>query len=181
MTDSFTSRAAGQKLASNGPYKGTVVSNVDPLKMNRLLVQVPDVLGLDPCIWAESGSPLSGTQMGLSFVPMIGAGVWIQFQNLDPNYAVWTGCWRGSAADVPVEASLAPPALPPIIIQSQAQNKIINSSVPGQGIRLETALGRAGPSIELTEVGIILKDGKGAMITLLGGVVTINMGALVIK
>jgi hypothetical protein len=33
----------------------------------------------------------------------------------------------------------------------------------------------------VTAAGIIISDGKGAMITLAGGVVTINQGALVIK
>ena len=43
-----------------GPYKGVVVSNVDPYNYGRLLVRVEDVLGSDPCIWADPAPPLAG-------------------------------------------------------------------------------------------------------------------------
>ncbi len=52
-----------------GKYKGRIVNNVDPEQAGRLLVEVPDVLGNDPCIWAESASPLAGEGMGLYMVP----------------------------------------------------------------------------------------------------------------
>jgi hypothetical protein len=164
-----------------GKFKGTVVTNIDPLQQGRLVVQVPDVLGADPCIWASSASPLAGPQMGMYYVPPIGAGVWVEFEQGDPNFAIWTGCWRGAPSDVPAEALASPPPLPPIVMQTQAQNKIVISSVPGDGIRLETAAGPLGPSIAITPVGIVLSDGKGAMITLSAGVVTVNQGALVVK
>ncbi len=41
-----------------GRYRGTVASNVDPKQLGRLLVVVPDVLGDESCIWAESATPL---------------------------------------------------------------------------------------------------------------------------
>ena len=43
----------------SGPYKGVVVSNVDPYNYGRLLVRVEDVLGSDPCIWADPAPPLA--------------------------------------------------------------------------------------------------------------------------
>ena len=108
-----------------GRYKGTVVNNIDPEQMGRILVQVPDVLGNDPCIWAESASPLAGSGMGLYFVPPINSGVWIEFQQGDTDYAIWTGCWRGSAVDVPVLAKAATPATPPIVLGTTTQNSIV--------------------------------------------------------
>lgn len=158
-------------------YLGSVVTNIDPLKLGRLLVKVPDVLGDDPCIWAASASPIAA----MYTIPLPGDGVWIIFQGGEPDYAVWIGSWRGSAKDVPALALAAPPATPPIILQSISQNKIIISSVPGDGITLETIQGPAGPSIKITAAGITISDGKGAMISLAGGAVTINQGALVIK
>ena len=68
----------GQKFY--GKYRGTVTNNVDPMFRGRLLVQVPDVLGLAPSSWAEPCVPLagpSGPAMGVYLVPPIGAGVWI--------------------------------------------------------------------------------------------------------
>lgn len=158
-------------------YKGVVVNNIDPLQTGRLLVKVADVMGDDPCIWASSASPTAGFYA----VPMPGDGVWVVFLDGDPEYAVWTSSWRGSPIEVPAMALAAPPTNPPIVVQSVTQNKIILSSVPGDGITLETGLGSLGPSIKITVAGIVISDGKGAMISLTGGVVTINQGALIIK
>jgi len=164
-----------------GKYRGTVVNNVDPMQIGRLLVNVPDVSNFLPSTWAMPCSAVGGMQTGVYTVPPIGAGVWVEFEQGDLSYPVWTGCFWGTAAEVPAMALAAPPALPPIVIQSIAQNRIVISSVPGDGIRLETAAGPGGPSITINAAGIIISDGVGGMITLTGGAVTINQGALFIK
>jgi uncharacterized protein involved in type VI secretion and phage assembly len=165
-----------------GKYRGTVVQNVDPEQRGRIQVMVPDVSGLIPSSWAMPCVPIAGKQSGVYVVPQIGAGVWIEFEQGDPDYPVISGSYWGSAAEIPAVAQAAPPVTPPIVIQSQAQNRIFISSTPGDGLRLETALGPAGPNIVISPaLGIVLSDGKGAMISLVGGVVTINQGALVIK
>jgi hypothetical protein len=160
-----------------GKYRGVVVSNIDPQQLGRLMVKVPDVLGEDPCFWAMPASPVAGPQMGIYAVPPVNAGVWVEFEQGDPNYPIWSGSSRGSVAETPAMALAAPPSSPPIVIQSQAQNRIIVSSVPGDGIRLETAAGPAGPNILISPAGIVLSDGKGGMISIAGGTVMINRGA----
>lgn len=164
-----------------GRYRGTVASNIDPEQKGRLLVQVPDILGSDPCFWAMPSSAVAGTQMGIYAVPPIGAGVWVEFEQGDPEYPIWAGSWPGSSAEVPASAIAAPPATPPIVIQSTAQNRLVLSSVPGEGILLETALGVTGPSIKITSTEIVIEDGRGGKISIAGGQVRINQGALVIK
>lgn len=168
----------------DGIYAATVLSNVDPQQQGRLLLSIPDVLAFMPSTWAQPCLPLSGPTgpaMGAYFVPLLGTGVWVMFEHGDVNRPVWIGCRIGSTADVPPMALAAPPGLPALVLQSITQDKLIISNAPGQGITLETAQGPAGPSIKVTAAGIIISDGKGAMITLAGGVVTINQGALVIK
>jgi uncharacterized protein involved in type VI secretion and phage assembly len=162
-----------------GKYKGVVVSNVDPDRSGRLLVQVPDVLGSDPCIWAESSSPLSGSGMGVYFVPPIDSGVWIEFQQGDSDFAMWTGCWRGSAADVPVMANTAPAEPPPIVLGSQLGNSIMISDVPGPtgGIVITS---NTGAFITINSAGITISNGKGAIITMTGTAVDINGGGLTV-
>lgn len=162
-----------------GKYKGVVVNNVDPDRSGRLLVTVPDVLGPDPCIWAESSSPLSGSGMGVYFVPPIESGVWIEFQQGDSDFAMWTGCWRGSLADVPVLANAAPPEPPPIVLGSQLGNSIVISDIPGPtgGIALISV---TGASILINDVGITISNGKGAIITLVGKTVDVNLGGLTV-
>jgi hypothetical protein len=163
-----------------GRYAGTVAINIDPKRIGRLMVRVPDVLGDDSCIWAEPASPLVGTNMGLSFVPPVNSGVWVEFQQGDPNYAVWTGGWRGSDTDVPAAAGTAPPTNPPVVLQSQAQNVVVISSTPGEGVLIETSAGAAGPRIEITPAGIKLSTGKGATLELVGNAVRINGTSLTV-
>ncbi len=163
-----------------GKFKGTVVENVDPLQQGRLKVRVPDVLGADACIWAHSASPLAGRGMGMYFIPPNDSGVWIEFEQGDPDSAVWTGCWRGSSSDVPSDGTAAPARNPPIVIQSETNNKIIVSSESGKAIRLETGSAN-GPFIEITQDSIKLGSGSGAVIEIKGNKVSINDPALVVE
>jgi hypothetical protein len=163
-----------------GKYRGIVVQNIDPMQLGRIMAIVPDVSNLIPTTWATPCLPSAGIQQGTFTVPTIGSGVWIEFEQGDPDYPIWVGGYWGSAAEVPAMALAAPPAAPPVVIQSLAQNRIIISSTPGEGIRLETIAGPAGPSIILTATGIILKDAVGGMIAITGGTVSINKTNLVV-
>jgi len=162
-----------------GKYRGMVINNIDPLQTGRLQVQVPDVSGLIPSTWAMPCFPFTGNQMGMWALPQIGTGVWVEFEQGDPDYPIWSGCWFGSAAEVPALAQAAPPAVPNVVLQTQAQNTIMISDVPGPtgGILLKTT---TGALISVNDTGITISNGKGATITLTGPTVNINMGALVI-
>jgi len=87
-----------------GKYRGMVINNVDPLQIGRLQVQVPDVAGLIPSSWAMPCFPLTGKQMGSYMIPQIGAGVWVEVEEGNPDYPIWSGCWFGSVAEVPALA-----------------------------------------------------------------------------
>ena len=116
-----------------GPYRGTVIQNIDPERRGRLLLSVPDVFKLIPSTWAEPAVPLAGPTgpaMGMFVLPPIGAGVWVQFEQGDPNYPVWTGCRWGPPTDVPPLSNLGNPLSPPLIIQSMAQNMVMISDSP---------------------------------------------------
>jgi len=162
-----------------GKYRGTVINNIDPMQIGRLLVQVPDVLGLPPSSWAMPCFPFSGKQMGSWGLPQIGAGVWVEFEQGDPDQPIWAGCWFGSAAEVPALALAAPPGVPNVVIQTQAQNTLMISDVPGPtgGILLKTA---TGAMIAVNDIGITISNGKGATIVMTGPTVTVNNGALVV-
>jgi cytoskeletal protein CcmA (bactofilin family) len=75
-----------------GKWRGIVVSNIDPLELNRLLVEVPTLPSLATS-YAMPCSPYGGIQVGLVLTPGIGANVWIEFENGDPSFPVWTGCF----------------------------------------------------------------------------------------
>jgi uncharacterized protein involved in type VI secretion and phage assembly len=112
-------------------------------------------------------------------VPQIGAGVWIEFEQGDPDYPIWTGGFWGIAAEVPSLALLGNPASPSIVLQTGLQNTLAISDVPGPtgGIMLKST---SGAMIVVNDIGITISNGQGATIVLAGPTVTINNGALVV-
>jgi len=165
-----------------GKYRGTVVNNIDPLQIGRIQVSVPDV-SVIPGTWAMPCMPIAGKQEGVFMVPQIGAGVWVEFEQGNPDYPIWVGGFWGSAAEVPALA-LVPPAIPPgqnIVVQTTAQNTLVLSDSPptpvSGGIVLKST---TGAMIVVNDSGIYIQNGKGASITLIGPTVTVNMGALVV-
>jgi uncharacterized protein involved in type VI secretion and phage assembly len=162
-----------------GKYRGTVLQNVDPEQRGRIQAMVPDVAGLLPSSWAMPCVPIAGKQSGSWVVPQIGAGVWIEFEQGDPDYPIWTGGFWGLAAEVPALALAGNPASPSIVLQSGLQNALVISDVPGPtgGILLRST---TGAMILVNDIGITISNGKGATIVLAGPTVTINNGALVV-
>jgi len=162
-----------------GKYRGMVLNNIDPMQEGRLQVQVPDVAGLAPTSWAMPCVPLAGINMGILALPMIGAGVWVEFEHGNPRFPIWVGCFWGSAAELPVLSHTVPPAIPSITLQTPLKNGLVISDVPGPtgGIQIQTA---TGAMISVTDVGIMISNGKGAIINLTGPTVDINLGALTV-
>lgn len=90
-----------------GKYRATVVNNVDPLGQGRLLLTIPDVKGFLPSTWALPCVPFAGPMMGAYVVPPpIGAGVWVEFEQGDPDYPIWVGCFWDTLPVPPGEAGL---------------------------------------------------------------------------
>jgi uncharacterized protein involved in type VI secretion and phage assembly len=165
-----------------GKYRGTVLNNVDPTFMGRLLIEVPDVVSLIPSSWALPCVPLAGPTgppMGVYMVPPIGAGVWVEYEQGDPNHPIWVGCRWGSQANIPTFALLGLPAAPSIVFQTLAQNTLVISDVPGPtgGIMLKST---TGAMILVNDLGITISNGQGATIVMAGPSVTVNEGALVV-
>jgi uncharacterized protein involved in type VI secretion and phage assembly len=161
-----------------GKYRGVVLNNIDPLQSGRLMVQVPDVTGLAPSSWAMPCVPVAGVQNGMYALPMIGSGVWIEYEQGNPDQPVWVGCFWGSAAEVPAMARLTPPAVNSITLQTPLQNGITISDMPGPtgGIMLKST---TGATLIVNDTGIYIQNGKGASIVMVGPTVTVNNGALV--
>ena len=178
-----TSTAGSNPTKYYGKYRGLVIDNIDPEQIGRVLVQVPDVLGETPSSWAMPCVPAAGIQAGCFIVPPIGSQVWVEFEQGDPDYPIWTGGFWGVVADVPALA-IAPPAIPPgqnILLQTTSQNMLLLSDAPPTpatgGIVLKST---TGAMIVVNDSGIYISNGKGATITMLGPVVDINTGALTV-
>jgi len=165
-----------------GKYRGTVVNNVDPLLRGRLTLLVPDVLGVVPSSWAEPCVPLAGPTgppMGVYMVPPIGAGVWVEFEQGNPEKPIWVGCRWGAASDVPPLAHLGLPISPNIVLQTAGQNSLVISDLPGPtgGIMLKST---TGATLIVNDTGIYIQNGKGASIVMTGPAVNVNTGALTV-
>jgi uncharacterized protein involved in type VI secretion and phage assembly len=162
-----------------GKFRGTVVNNVDPMQIGRIQVMVPDVSNVMLSSWAMPCVPVAGINMGMFTVPLIGSGVWVEFEQGDPDYPIWVGCFWGMAAEVPLLSHMVPPAVPGITLQTPLKNGIVISDVPGPtgGIQIQTA---TGAMISVTDIGIMISNGKGAVINLTGPTVDINLGALTV-
>jgi uncharacterized protein involved in type VI secretion and phage assembly len=159
-----------------GKYRGTVIQNIDPEQIGRVLLQVPSVLGEKPSGWAMPCVPVAGLQSGCFMVPPIGSQVWVEFEEGNPDYPIWAGGFWGTVANVPTAASTSP--IPPgqnIILQTTGQNMIaISDAQPttvAGGIVLKSA---GGAMIVINETGIYIANGQGASITLVGPAVTIH-------
>ena len=164
-----------------GKYRGTVVQNIDPELRGRVICEVPDVLGLVPSSWCEACAPLAGPTgppMGVYMVPPIGAGVWVEFEQGDPNKPIWSGC-RFAPSNVPPVAFAGLPISPSIVLQTAGQNSIIISDLPGPlgGIILKSAL---GATLIVNDTGIYLQNGKSATMTMIGTAIDFNVGALTV-
>lgn len=167
-----------------GKYRGTVTQNIDPQQMGRIQAQVPDVLGGTASSWAMPSVPAAGAQAGCFIVPPTGSQVWIEFEQGDPDYPIWSGGFWGTSSDVPPVA-FSPAPVPTsgqnIVIQTTGQNILVVSDSPGTsssgGIVLQSA---SGAMIVVNESGIYIDNGQGATITLSGPSVDINNGGLTV-
>jgi uncharacterized protein involved in type VI secretion and phage assembly len=168
---------------SNGPffgkYRGVVMNNIDPMQMGRVQAQVPAVSGVFPSTWAMPCVPVAGPNMGFFTVPPIGAGVWIEFEGGDPDFPIWVGGFWGSAAETPTLARTVSPGVAGVTLQTTQTNGIVISDAPGPagGILIQTA---TGAMISVSEVGIVISNGKGAVIKMDGPKTDVNAGALTV-
>jgi len=165
-----------------GKYRGSVFANIDLEQIGRIQVTVPDVFGDDPSPnWAMPCVPAAGTQAGFFIVPPIGSQVWVEFEQGDPNYPIWTGGFWGRG-EVP-DLATSPPAIPPgqnIVLQTTGQNIIAlsdSASTPETGgIVLKSGTAK----ILVNGTGIYIDNGQGATITLVNTTVAINNDGLTV-
>lgn len=165
-----------------GKFRGRVVDNNDPLRIGRITVEVPDVLGDEPSTWALPCLPFTGPESGQFVVPPPGAGVWVEFEQGDPSFPVWTGCWYGAAEELPPDARRelqANSPNKPVVVQTPGAHKLVLNDTAGaeQGILLQA---QGGAYIRITKEAVVIATGAGAEVILRGREVTINEGQLTV-
>ena len=91
-----------------GKYRGIMRDTADPEGLGRLRALVPSVFGRDVLTgWAVPCVPYGGApDTGMHFVPEIGAGVWVEFEEGDLEFPIWVGTFWSK----PGRRTEAPPA-----------------------------------------------------------------------
>lgn len=76
-------------------------------------------------------------------------------------------------------AKVVPPGLAGITLQTTLKNGIVVSDAPGPagGILIQTT---TGAMISVSDVGIVISNGKGAVINMTGPTTDVNAGALTV-
>jgi hypothetical protein len=149
------------------------------MQIGRVMATVTDVSGVIPTSWAMPCVPVAGINSGVFTVPQIGSGVWIEFEQGDPDYPIWTGCFPGSALpiDLPIASQLTPPGVPQTTIGTPLQHSISVSDSPTTGIMMRTP-GTA--MISVTDAGGIIITNGVATITMQGPNILIAGNVVVI-
>ncbi len=156
-----------------GKYRGVVTDNRDPLLIGRIRARVPEVLGDRDSEWAMPCAPFGGLGMGFFALPGAGAGVWVEFEQGDPDRPIWSGVWWASAADVP--PVVVTPPYSKVVVRTEAGHTITLDDTGDGGIALETS---SGQRLVLSPTGVELTNGMGATIRLRGPQVSLNEDAL---
>ncbi len=190
-----------------GKYRGLVANVIDPERRGRILVQVPAVYKDGVSGWAEPCLPLVGLRSGLLALPQLGASVWVEFEQGDPERPIWCGgFWK---------TGTAPSAVAPLqtVLQTASGHSIVLDDTPGVGgIKLTTLAGdvmqispgkgaliqtltgdkvevspsgitlqsSTGNRLVVSPVGIELSTAQGASIRMNGSVVMINNDGLMV-
>jgi type VI secretion system (T6SS) baseplate-like injector VgrG len=89
-----------------GKYRGFVVNNTDPKRLGRLTLRIPSVLGSEVTSgWAMPCLPYGGQKnQGFLYIPDVGAGVWVEFEEGDLEFPIWVGTfWSepGGESEIP--------------------------------------------------------------------------------
>ncbi len=155
-----------------GKYRGTVANNVDPEQRGRVQAKVPDVLGDNTSSWALPAVPYAGKNVGLFLIPPTDALVWIEFEQGDPDYPIWSGCFWAEG-DAPATPGLAQTK----VLKTDIATITINDQQGAGSISIETT---NNLKIVMDTQGIELSNGS-QKVTLSSASVSINNGALEVQ
>lgn len=166
-----------------GKYRGIVVDNADPEHLGRLKANVPSVLGTDVVTgWALPCMPYGGdADQGFLFIPEVGAGVWVEFEEGDLEFPIWVGTfWSKPGGDSELPKPNKPDGSKDGSVQDPPTRKIIKTK-QGHTIQLEDAAGSEAVMImEAKNNNMVLMNQEGIKITdgANGNEITLNVSGI---
>jgi len=124
-----------------GIYRGIVVSNKDEDGVGKIKVQVPAVKGkLELTSWAVPIFRFAGAdkddsskKYGEFYPPEEGDGVWVTFENGDPNYPMYIGGWWADN-EIPDEFATSDKETSPTVrgVKTKGGHKILFNDEDGK-------------------------------------------------
>jgi uncharacterized protein involved in type VI secretion and phage assembly len=153
-----------------GKYRGKVEANSDPMKLGRLQVSCPAVLGDGKSSWALPCTPYAGKGVGFWAIPPKGANIWVEFEAGDPDYPIWSGCFWGQD-----EAPSKPGTADVKVWKTDGVTLTLDDTQGSVAFTLELK----SPALKMTfdSKGIELKNGS-STVKLTTSSVSVNDGAL---
>ena len=83
-----------------GKYRGVVTNTNDPNGAGRIKVRVPKVTGTNETKWCLPCLPYMGRGHEIVFIPKVGDNVWVEFEDGNINFPIWTGCWLPTSTNI---------------------------------------------------------------------------------
>lgn len=155
----------------HGKYRGTVVSNDDPLGLGRLQIEVPSVLGTSRLSWAMPCVPFAGEKVGFLALPAKDARIWVEFEGGDPDHPIWVGCFWDDRSHLPEDPF--DPAHK--VFRTKGATVTLSDADADRGVTITTA---DGMTVRIGPQKIEIDNGAKATITLQGNTTSINGNAL---
>ena len=162
-----------ETLGYFGKYRGVVTNNKDELHLGRIKAEVLAVFGKDnESSWALPCVPYAGNGVGFFFIPPKHASVWIEFEQGDSDYPIWTGCYWDEKDKRPTSPAIADTKV------LKTDNATITLDDKKDILTIET---KGGMKIMMDRQGIKITNGNDASVKLNGKKVSINDTALEVE
>lgn len=147
-----------------GKYRAFVVNNDDPEQRGRIRVKVPSVFGQEETFWCLPCMPFGGLdEQGLFMVPEVGAQVWVEFEEGNPDMPIWTGVFWQPSRPIPSEAQKSPPTTR--VLKTPAGHVLqFDDEASAEKVALKHTI---GSELAIDEQGTtVLTDQNGSKLTL---------------
>lgn len=159
-----------------GKYRGIVVNNADPEQKQRLQLKIPDVTGAAVSTWVQSAN----SNPRCFFVPSKRSCVWVEFEDGDSDYPIWTGVIQDDSNDnQPKVIKDVPPGVSAVAFETEGGSSVLIRDQEGSKDG-EIVLKAGKSEIKINDQGIFITSDS-AKITLEGPKVSINGEALTIE